>query len=117
MIEALEHELRDVRNSRVIVAPLPEHAGDLVVPGTFKGLTRAQARMLSLLLVQERVTWESLYAVSGSEAKEASDIVKVQICKLRQVLKPLGLRIDTIWGWGYAIPREDREACKAKVAA
>lgn len=117
MIEALEQELSEVRSNRVIVAPIPEHARDLVLPGGASKLTRPQARMLSLLLTQERVTWESLYAVSGSQALKAADLVKVQICHLRQKIAPLGLTIQTIWGWGYQIPREQVAEAKEKLAA
>lgn len=117
MIEKLEHEVQELRGNRVvIVAPIPEHANDLVAPG-FQKLTRPQARMLSVLLAQERVTWQTLFAVSGSEALQAADLVKVQICHLRKKLAPIGLTIETIWGWGYFIPREQREAAKEKLAA
>lgn len=35
-------------------------------------------------------------------------IINVQICKLRQRVRPLGIRIETLWGRGYSMPDASR---------
>lgn len=81
------------------------------------GLTRIEARILSGLLTHERLTREAIYIISGSRADDGGKIVDVFICRLRKKIAPLGLEIKNIWGEGYFIPREQREAAKEKLVA
>jgi len=71
----------------------------------FAKLTSTEALFLSALKPHpqsKEVIHQSVYAdqIDGPEPK----IVDVYICKLRQKIKPLGLRIDTLWGRGYNFP-------------
>ncbi len=81
-----------------------------------EGLSPSEARILSALLRNERMSREALMAISQSTAQDMK-IVDVWICKLRKKIKPLGLEILNIWGEGYFIPREMRDEMKAKQAA
>jgi DNA-binding response OmpR family regulator len=68
------------------------------------------------LLRNERMSRQAIMAITQSRAED-SKIVDVWICKLRKKIKPLGLEIKNIWGEGYFIPREQREATRAKLVA
>lgn len=116
MIDKLEHEVADLRGDSIMSVPQPDEANQIVPPGS-NGLTLTQTRILSMLLIHERVSWQSLFEASGSQSEDPANLIKVHICKLRKKLQPLGLSIQTIWGWGYSMPREVRDAAKAKLAA
>jgi two-component system cell cycle response regulator CtrA len=80
------------------------------------GLSPNEARIFMALLRNERMSRQAIMAITQSRAED-SKIVDVWICKLRKKIKPLGLEIKNIWGEGYFIPREQREATRAKLVA
>lgn len=78
-------------------------------------LTESEARVFSVLLRRPQAAKGTLHqAVQRipSSADEQSDIkiVDVFICKIRTKLDPLGITIDTLWGKGYSLTKEGREA-------
>jgi len=82
-----------------------EEAGIVVRDGRFAALTRQEQTILSALLAasprarsKEQILRE-LYLHDQDEAE--IKIVDVFVCKLRKKLKPLGLKIETLWGRGY----------------
>lgn len=106
-IETLEQEVR-----RLQLLLKPDPLGDRP-----EGFTPKEAKLLSLLLGVERVSRVRAIEVIGTNSQDPYKIVDVYVCKLRKKLSPLGLEIHCIWGWGYMIPREQREAAKEKLAA
>lgn len=79
-------------------------------------VTKTEAVMLNLLLKRNEATKVQLHnaieqakAGAGAEPTEQK-IIDVFICKMRRKLKPYNIEIETIWGTGYMISREHREA-------
>ncbi len=99
-----------------LIDRLKNEMGEGLIPYGTRGLTPQQVRMLSILLVQERVSNATLFEVAQSDAEDADKLVKVQMHKLKRKLGALGLEVETIWGFGYRIPRENREATLEKLA-
>lgn len=71
---------------------------------------------LDLIINQPMVSRESINelheTISGSE-HTAMKHHCVAICHIRRGLGPLGLHIETIRGWGYRMPKKDREVLKS----
>lgn len=89
------------------VTILPER-GMVVGNGNFATLTGHEAMLLTRLaevfprMVSKEALLEWLYQLSADDEPDLK-IIDVWICKLRKKLKPLGIRIDTTWGRGYAL--------------
>lgn len=108
-VAGLQRSLRRVQT----VGPTKAQIGE-------QRLTTCEGAMLALLLTQPSVSNDALFHCIERRAGEAlgrNNVVKVQIHRMRQRLKPLGLRIDTIYGYGYSMPREDRERGAARFVA
>lgn len=73
-------------------------------------LTRQEATVLNSLLARKCAGNECLSQTVGKVWAEDCDprTIQVHICRLRQKLRPLGVRIETIWGFGYAIEPEHK---------
>lgn len=95
---------------------LIEMIADSKEPPPIRGMTANEAKILSALLRNERVSRSTIMSITKSRAEDYK-IVDVWICKLRKKIKPLGLEIKNIWGEGYFIPRESKDAFKAAEAA
>lgn len=81
-------------------------------------LTDREARLLLLLADRDFCSKGWLHESLAPEAEPK--IVDVFICKLRAKMRPLQLRIGTVWGRGYRMPAVDRarvQAWSAGVAA
>jgi hypothetical protein len=63
-------------------------------------LPTCAARLLILLLQYEHVP----HARVDMDHKA----LMVHICRMRKALRPYGLRIETLWGYGYSLPLEHR---------
>lgn len=76
------------------------------------GLTRKEAGFLKALIGRERCTKEYLFSAiySVMEDPPQMKIIDVFVCKLRAKLRPYGIRIGTIWGVGYELAPDMREA-------
>ncbi len=94
------------------VTILPER-GMVVANGKFVILTGHEMLILERLVEvfprvlskDAAVDWlYQLQPEGGAEPK----IVDVYICKIRKKLTPLGVRIDTLWGRGYALALSER---------
>lgn len=85
----------------------------LEVPPLF-GLTGQEAKVFGILLKRELVTkQQALDALYGDrpESDEAEiKIVDVFVCKLRKKLKPFGVAVETVWGRGYRMSAESKNA-------
>lgn len=71
------------------------------------------AGVLTLFLrsrvVSREILWAHLEArASRLKVKDwGSNYPSVAMCNLRHALRPHGIRINTLWGWGYEMPAED----------
>ncbi|WP_296741390.1 helix-turn-helix domain-containing protein [Mesorhizobium sp.] len=103
-IDELEHRVR----------ALEEISGaQLDAPLEF-GLTRNESVIFGLLVKNAMVRRDGMMEVLYMHKQDEAEIkiVDVWVCKMRQKLKPWGIRIETVWGRGYAMP----SASKAIVA-
>lgn len=74
-------------------------------------LTGTQAQMLTALLRRPEMTRASLHLITQREGRSKDTepkIVDVFMCKLRGLLKPHDIIIETIWGRGYYLNPENR---------
>lgn len=96
-----------------------ELAGPRLLPGWLPYLTGKEQQFLRALASREFLSKEAiLIAVYGS-TDDAPDvkIVDVFVCKLRRKLATYDITIETVWGKGYRLSRESRQALLAKEAA
>lgn len=91
---------------------LPER-GMVVAGGRFAVLTAHEMMVLERLAEvfprgqskEDLLGW--IYQLRPDEEPEIK-IIDVWICKIRRKVAPLGVRIDTMWGRGYALAVEER---------
>ncbi|MCZ3377456.1 winged helix-turn-helix transcriptional regulator [Rhizobium sp. AG207R] len=87
---------------------LPER-GMVVANGKFAVLTGSEALLVQrlaevfprVLTKEAALDWLYQFAAEGEEPE--IKIIDVFICKARKKLDPIGVRIDTLWGKGYAL--------------
>ncbi|HEX6826122.1 MAG TPA: helix-turn-helix domain-containing protein [Nitrospiraceae bacterium] len=72
-------------------------------------ITRTPARLLL------RLTQHDLVPREGTDV--SPNCLDVHICKLRNQLRPLKLRILTLWGQGYRLPLADRQRIMEMILA
>lgn len=101
-IEELEEEVRQLRRENMDISFPPEWR-----------LTAAHARLLRRLhgapggfLTHEKV-YDALRLWADSAENEVN-LVRSQICKMRQRLSPFGIEIRKRWGQGYELPPETK---------
>lgn len=76
-------------------------------------LTAQEARVFGVLANREVATKEAVMVGLYSDRPDedvAIKIVDVYVCKLRKKLTPFGIKIETIWGRGYSLASEHRDA-------
>lgn len=80
-----------------------------ITPHVAFGLTPTEATIFSILVHRGKSTktqiWNALYGLRPDDGAEMK-IVDVLVCKARKKLSKFGIRIETLWGFGYAIPAE-----------
>lgn len=108
MMEATERQLRDeVDMLRERLRQLERVIG---VPATVPkslGLRPLEAKVLSHLIRVPEATKESMMLALYSDNANnppAPEVVAVVVCRLRKLLKPRGMDIETLWGRGYKLP-------------
>lgn len=77
------------------------------------GLTPAESRLLQCLMQARACTKPHLHAVVAPEAEPK--IIDVFVCKIRAKLRKFQVRIETIWGQGYAMPEESKRQLMARI--
>lgn len=86
---------------------LPER-GMVIANGKFAHLTTSETLLLQRMaeifprVLSKAAAMEWLYSLDNTK-EPAIKIVDVFMCKMRKKIEPLGLRIDTLWGKGYAL--------------
>jgi DNA-binding response OmpR family regulator len=104
-IEELEEEVRQMRQNLAPVVLFP----------TSWGLTVTQQRMLTAFCKSPNgfLTHEQLFIVTGSNAEEADNLVKVQINRLRRATEHLGIKVVNKFTLGYEITPESKAFVKS----
>lgn len=80
------------------------------------GLTPQEARFVSVLLAFGQATKGTLFEHVPLNENADMKIIDIVACKVRKKLEPHGFSIRTIWGYGYAIDRDVRDAILAFIA-
>jgi len=87
----------------------------VIANGKFVTISGQEMELLALLaklfprVLTKEAALDHLYQLDPDGEAEAK-IVDVLICKIRRKVQPLGLRIDTHWGKGYALAAPVRVA-------
>jgi len=82
-------------------------------------LTESQARIMLPLLRRHAVRRALLYEIYDARGLMHSTDIKIldiQIHHIRKRLRPFGLSIETLWGYGYCMPAADRAKALKLVA-
>ncbi|WP_299941192.1 winged helix-turn-helix domain-containing protein [uncultured Nitratireductor sp.] len=93
--------------TEIPVTILPER-GMVVANGRFANLTGHEMLILQRLaevfprVLSKEAALEWMYQFNPDEEPEIK-IIDVYVCKVRKKLAPIGVRIDTLWGKGYAL--------------
>lgn len=83
-------------------------------------LTRAETRVLRTMMAAPdgRRSSEQIHAaVSGDDPETMPKIIHVYVCRLRQKLKPYGVSIVNIFGFGYRLMPESKAVIKVLMGA
>lgn len=86
----------------------------VVQPGEMLLLQRLCEVFPRVLTKEAALDW--LYQLNPDGAAEMR-IIDVYVCKMRKKLNPLGVRIDTAWGKGYALGMKERPRIVEELAA
>lgn len=77
------------------------------------GLTGKEAQLVAGLLKRDVATkmhlMNMLYGDKPDSDIAEEKIIDVFVCKVRKKLEPFGVKIETVWGQGYAIPKAVRD--------
>lgn len=80
-------------------------------------LTDTEGEMLALLLRRPHWTKAALYTVMYGMRLDPPEekIIDVYICKIRAKVKRHGIKIDTVWGDGWRVDRDNRERIESYI--
>ena len=83
-------------------------------PAALRGLSGQMQAVLGMLESRGEATSESLAVAISTPGRTPRGVadVKVIVCKMRPILKPLGVEIETVWGVGYRMPATSRRALR-----
>jgi hypothetical protein len=103
LIEELTEENRQLRQ---VVKP---HEGMSLPTAT----TPSEAKVIALLFSKESVSHDAIFNViqhkKDDHTQPPADQSAAIIYRIRRKLAPLGIKIESIPGWGYRIPKESKE--------
>lgn len=75
-------------------------------------MSLGQWKIFPLLVFREQASYDALimraWPDTDGEPKYPQEVIKVQISKVRNKIKILGLDIQVVWGKGYFMSKEDR---------
>jgi two-component system cell cycle response regulator CtrA len=95
------------------VTILPER-GMVIANGKFAILPAKETLLLQRLaevfprVLSKEAAVEWMYQFAHEDEQPEIKIIDVFICKMRKQLSGIGLRVDTIWGKGYALALEQK---------
>lgn len=93
--------------NEIPVTILPER-GMVIANGRFAFLTGHEMLLIQRLaevfprVLTKEAALEWMYQINPDREPEIK-IIDVYLCKARKKLDPIGIRIDTVWGKGYAL--------------
>jgi|GEM_PF-2727853 len=102
-IEDLEYELADARGETVEGDLYPSPWGTRFTPGMRKVIN------ILASAAPKRLMWWDIQSRLYGDEERVSKIADNYICRARPLLGLLGLRIETDWGVGRYMTREDAE--------
>lgn len=72
-------------------------------------ITALSARLLQVLVEKGELSKESLFFALYSDKIDQPElkIVDVLLCKIRKGISPFGVKVETVWGFGYHMFEED----------
>lgn len=73
-----------------------------VLPGKEMLLLQRMSEIFPRVATKESLL-EWMYQFAGDGDEPEIKIIDVFVCKMRKKLEPIGIRIDTLWGRGYAL--------------
>jgi two-component system, cell cycle response regulator CtrA len=112
-LEALERENERLREENLSLKQALV-SGGWRAPPEFR-LTGKEARLLGCLLARDQATKDQLMTAlydPGIDDEPEIKIIDVFVCKLRTKLRPFGIPVRTIWGVGYALDAESKDAIR-----
>jgi two-component system cell cycle response regulator CtrA len=76
------------------------------------GLTVSEATVVATLVKHGKATKQRLFSALFDGRANPNDapepkIIDVFVCKIRKKLRPAGIEIGTVWGWGYNLTPEN----------
>lgn len=76
-----------------------------------------EAQLASLFVEHERVSSKFAFAAlyGHQSAPPDTETLKVHVSYLRKKFGRLDLKIETLWGWGWKMPAEDRARLKGLI--
>lgn len=114
-IDRLEVENETLRQK---IEDFKERQSPVSIPAAWR-LAKQRVSILELLMKSERVSREMILSaippVWENKEQRCSVFVDVQIHLLRKYLKPMNVTIDTLWGYGYAIPMRSKEILRREI--
>ena len=72
------------------------------------GLTAGQARMFLVLIRRREIHRSQMHEIYNPDLDTEIKVIDVQLCKMRKVLKGMGILIRTLWGFGYCMTTPNR---------
>ena len=122
-IEAMECEIAKLREEKQMLQDRIEELESVLFCGApdgvaLFGLPPAPSRILAFVAGRQIATkeaiWTALYSAGVDDAPEIKTI-DVHVHRIRRAIAPFGLLVATVWGSGYRMSPEHREAVKAEI--
>ena len=87
--------------------------------GHLFGLPPSEAVILAMLMAKVSCTREQFMGAIYDDPDDAANIkiIDVFVCRLRKIMTTHGIVIDRIWGQGYFMTQENKDKCRALIAA
>ena len=74
-----------------------------------------EAKIIAAFVKHSRMSKDRIYFALYGDVSDQPEpkIIDVFICKIRAKLRPHGIKIDTVWGYGYEMTRENANKLRA----
>lgn len=82
-------------------------------PFRVRGLSLKENQILGLIyqtgdLITKRAVYDALYWAEADGGPDMK-ILDVMMCKIRKKLRPMGVKIETVWGDGWRMPSSSKQ--------
>lgn len=108
-VEDLEHLLGITEHFPRVLCP--------AIKGKFRRgfLDPILGLLLARAYVPKEAMYEVLYGMRAEAEQPRTNVISVNICILRKVLKSHGIAITNIWGKGYYLTADDKAKLRALI--